>query len=255
MPMLKRPDGEIYYEEYGQGYPILLFAPGGMRSRIEMWHSPAGTPPKNWNDWTQVLADGYRVIAMDQRNAGRSRTAIEADHGWQTYAADHLALMDHLGFRRFHTLGGCIGGSFCLKLCEIAPDRVTSAVLQNPIGLHPEFPEYFPKGFVEWTREQRAERPELDEAAMRSFGRNMWGGEFVFCVSRDFVKRCPVPTFLLPGNDKAHPAATAEELAELLPGVEVLDDWRGPEHLDQQLRRVRAFLDRHTPQEARARAA
>ena len=134
MPVLKRPDGEIHYEEYGQGYPILLFAPGGMRSRAEMWHDPAGGPPRPWSDWTQSLAGSYRVIAMDQRNAGRSRTAIEADHGWHTYAADHLALMDHLGFRQFHTLGGCIGGSFCLKLCEIAPDRVTAAVLQNPIG-------------------------------------------------------------------------------------------------------------------------
>ena len=124
MPVLKRPDGEIHYEEYGQGYPILLFAPGGMRSRAEMWHDPAGGPPRPWSDWTQSLAGSYRVIAMDQRNAGRSRTAIEADHGWHTYAADHLALMDHLGFRQFHTLGGCIGGSFCLKLCEVAPDRV-----------------------------------------------------------------------------------------------------------------------------------
>ena len=94
MPVLRRPDGEIYYEEYGQGYPILLFAPGGMRSRAEMWHDPVDGPPRPWSDWTQSLAGSYRVIAMDQRNAGRSRTAIEANHGWNTYAADHLALMD-----------------------------------------------------------------------------------------------------------------------------------------------------------------
>ena len=75
MPVLKRPDGEIHYEEYGQGYPILLFAPGGMRSRAEMWHDPAGGPPRSWSDWTKSLAGSYRVIAMDQRNAGRSRTA------------------------------------------------------------------------------------------------------------------------------------------------------------------------------------
>lgn len=255
MPVLKRQDAEIHYEEYGRGYPILLFAPGGMRSRSEMWHAPAGGPPRSWNDWTQALANNYHVVAMDQRNAGRSRGAIEADHGWHTYAADHLALMDHLGCERFHTLGGCIGASFCLKLCEIAPERVTAAVLQNPIGLHPEFPEYFREGVAEWTREQRAERPELDETAMRAFGQNMWGGEFVFSVSRDFVRRCPVPTFLLPGSDKPHPAVTAAELAELLPGVEVLQDWRGPEHLDEQRRRVLAFLDKHTPREARARAA
>ncbi len=247
MPVLRREDAEIYYEEYGQGFPILLFAPGGMRSRSEMWHSPPGGPPRSWNDWTEVLAGHFRVVAMDQRNAGRSRAGIAADHGWHTYAADHLALMGHLGHQRFHTLGGCIGASFCLKLCEMVPQRVASAVLQNPIGLHPEFPEYFPEGFVEWTHEQCAVRPELDEVAMRGFGRNMWGGEFVFSVSRDFVRRCPVPTFLLPGSDKPHPAATAAELAVLLPGVEVLQDWKGPEHLDAQCSRVLEFLEKHTP--------
>ena len=33
-------------------------------------------------------------------------------------------------------MGGCIGGSYCLTLCELAPERIAAAVLQNPIGLH-----------------------------------------------------------------------------------------------------------------------
>ena len=140
MSVLKLEDAEIYYEVSGTGYPVLLFAPGGMRSRSEMWHAPPDGPPRVWNDWTEVLAGNFRVVAMDQRNAGRSRGAIEADHGWHTYAADQLALMDHLGIERCHTLGGCIGSSFCLMLCEIASERISAAVLQNPIGVHPEFP-------------------------------------------------------------------------------------------------------------------
>jgi pimeloyl-ACP methyl ester carboxylesterase len=247
MAVLQRPDGEIHYEEYGQGFPILLFAPGGLRSRIEMWHHPANGPRRVWNDWTEVLAGQYRVIAMDQRNAGRSRCDIRADHGWHTYAEDHLALMDHLGHRRFHTLGGCIGGSFCLKLCEMAPDRVTSAVLQNPIGLHPGHPEYFPDSHVEWVKEQRAARPHLDEGEMLAFGRNMWNHDLVFCVDRAFIRRCAVPALLLPGTDIPHPAATSAELEALLPGVEVVRDWRGPDHMDNQRARVMDFLARHTP--------
>jgi hypothetical protein len=43
MPMLQRPDGEVYHEEFGNGFPILLFAPGGLKSRLEMWHHPAAT--------------------------------------------------------------------------------------------------------------------------------------------------------------------------------------------------------------------
>ncbi len=249
MPMLERDDAEIYFEEYGHGFPVLLFAPGGMRSRSEMWHAPASGSPRSWQDWTEVLASRYRVVAMDQRNAGRSRGAIEADHGWATYAADHLALMDHLGIAQFHTLGGCIGGSFCLKLCEMVPERVTAAVLQNPIGLHPDFPTYFPDSFAEWSNEQRAARPDLNEAALRRFGENMWSGTFVFSVSRDFVRRCTVPALVLPGDDTPHPAVTGRELAETLPNVETLHDWKGPAHLDEQRRRVLAFFDKHTPGE------
>jgi pimeloyl-ACP methyl ester carboxylesterase len=247
MPVLKRDDAEIYFEEFGSGYPVLLFAPGGLRSRIEMWHAPAEGPARPWNDWTEELESRYRVIAMDQRNAGRSRGALASDHGWHTYAADHLALMDHLGFKRFHTLGGCIGSSYCLKLCEIAPERVSCAVLQNPIGLHPEFPEYFPESHAAWAKEQRAARPELDDAAVQSFGRNMWGRDFVFSVTRDFVRRCPVPCLVLPGDDTPHPAVTGAELVELLPGVEQLKAWKGPKHLDEQCERVIGFLEKHTP--------
>jgi pimeloyl-ACP methyl ester carboxylesterase len=247
MPVLKRDDAEIYFEEFGSGYPVLLFAPGGLRSRIEMWHASADGPPRPWNDWTDELASRYRVIAMDQRNAGRSRGAIAADHGWRTYAADHLALMDHLGFKQFHTLGGCIGASYCLTLCEIAPERVSAAVLQNPIGLHPEFPNYFPESHAAWAKEQHAARPDLDAGAVEAFGRNMWERDFVFSVTRDFVRRCSVPCLVLPGTDTPHPAVIGAELAELLPNAERLDKWKGPEHLDDQCERVIVFLEMHTP--------
>ncbi len=246
MSMLKLKDAEIYYEEYGKGYPVLLFAPGGMRSRTELWHAPTDGPPRAWNDWTEALAENYHVIAMDQRNAGRSHGKIEADHGWHTYAADQLALMDHLSIERCHTLGGCIGSSFCLTLCEIAPERISAAVLQNPIGVHPEFPTYFPDGFAKWAEEQRADRPELDAAALDAFGQNLWNGEFVFNVSREFVRSCPTPALVLPGNDTAHPRVIGLEVTELLPNSESLVDWKGPEHIEEQRRRVVAFLEMHT---------
>jgi len=38
------------------------------------------------------------------------------------------------------------------------------------------------------------------------------------------------------------------EVAELLPNSENLADWKGPEHLEEQRRRVVAFLEMHTPQ-------
>jgi pimeloyl-ACP methyl ester carboxylesterase len=246
MPMLERPDGHIHYEVHGSGFPVLLFAPGGMRSRIAMWQTPQGGPPRPWVDWTTALpAAGFTAIAMDQRNAGRSLTAIRAEDGWHTYTADHLALMDHLGHRRFAVLGGCIGGTYCLTALQAAPERIPCAVLQNPIGLHPEHPGYFPDSHAEWSVEQRAARPDLSTVALAGFGRNMWDGDFVFGVGRDFVSGCRTPCLLLPGSDIPHPAATSTELAALLPAVEVLQDWRGPAHLAEQEHRVLAFLGRH----------
>ena len=103
---------------------MLLFAPGGLRSR-PVWRCGRRPPTVRqgpWVDWTEALpAAGFTAVAMDQRNAGQSRTDIQADHGWHTYAADHMALMDNLGFGKFHVLGGCIGGSFCLKAVQTAP--------------------------------------------------------------------------------------------------------------------------------------
>ena len=66
MPIFVQGDTELYYEETGEGFPILLFAPGGMRSAISFW---AQSP---WNP-IEALSDHFRVIAMDQRNAGRSK--------------------------------------------------------------------------------------------------------------------------------------------------------------------------------------
>ena len=64
MPTFERDGVSLYYEEFGSGYPLLLFAPGGMRSAIDFWHRSPFDP-------TREFATDFRVIAMDQRNAGR----------------------------------------------------------------------------------------------------------------------------------------------------------------------------------------
>jgi hypothetical protein len=67
------------------------------------------------------------------------------------------------------------------------------------------------------------------------FAPNMFGGEFVVSVSRDFVSRCPTPLLLQPGTDT--PA----------PNLEIQKDWRAPTHLAESIRRVTDFLARQTP--------
>ena len=248
MPMLKTADAEIYYEEHGAGFPLLIFAPGGLRSELAFWHSspssPGAAPP--WMNPMADLAGKFRVVAMDQRNAGKSTGTVAAAHGWDTYARDHLALMDHLGIERAHVMGGCIGASFCLKLCQMAPQRIAAAVLQNPIG-HDNNRAVFANLVKTWVDGLKAKGRPLDESVVASFGRNMFAGDFVFSVSRDFVRGCTIPMLLMPGDDAPHPAAVAAEIGRLAPNLETMQAWKGPEHLKAAIARVRDFLERHTP--------
>jgi pimeloyl-ACP methyl ester carboxylesterase len=241
MAMFERPDANLYYEVHGSGFPILLFAPGGLRSAVGFW-SIANAP---WMDPRIALSDRFTVVAMDQRNAGQSVADVQPDHGWHTFAADHFALMDHLGFGRFHVMGGCIGGSYCFEAIEHDPARVAAAVLQNPIGLG-DNRDVWDGALKDYAETVRARDPGISQAAIDSFGRNMFDGDFVFSVTRDFVKECRTPLFLQPGTDKPHPAQTSAEIAELAPDIEVQAEWRGPDHLAESIRRVGDFLERHS---------
>jgi pimeloyl-ACP methyl ester carboxylesterase len=244
MPTYTRDGIEIYYEEYGNGYPLMLFAPGGVRSTISFWHSTPETP-RAWMDPTVVLSAKFRVIAMDQRNAGQSRAPIRAGDGWQNYADDHLALMDHLGIKRCHVMGGCIGSSFSLTLCERAPQRISAAVLQNPIGFANNR-HVFAETFGAWAKAMRERDPTLDQATLDAFSKNMFGGDFVFSVGRNAVSHCAVPLLVMPGDDPPHPAAIGEEIGRLAPKAEMHREWKGPAHLAGTVARVAAFLTRYT---------
>ena len=242
MSIFNRGDVSLYYEESGpsDGYPVLLIAPGGMRSRVSFWH---GSP----FDPTVELAAGFRVIAMDQRNAGNSRAPIGEADSWSVYRDDQLALLDHLGIARCHIMGGCIGCSYCLALLEAAPERPTAAVLQNPIGISNGNRPAFRDMFDDWANELQRQRPEIDAAQLRAFGKRMFGGEFVFSVSREVVRQCRAPLLVLAGDDNFHPTATAAEIARLAPRAELLLTWKTPDVVPETVKRVRSFLQAHTP--------
>jgi pimeloyl-ACP methyl ester carboxylesterase len=111
MPTLKVPDGEVYYEVHGSGFPLMIFAPGGLRSELAFWrHSPSNPSLSAvWMDPMAVLGKKYRILAMEQPNAGRSLTRITAIDDWHTYAGDQLALADHLGSIGFMLWGAASG--------------------------------------------------------------------------------------------------------------------------------------------------
>ena len=151
MAVMAIEGGQIRYEVYGTGFPVLCFAPGALRSELSFWWSSSRHPGQTpgWMDPTKALAPDFKVIAMDQRNAGGSLGPVGASDGWELYARDHLALLDHLGVERCHLLGACIGVTFALKLCELAPDRIASMALMQPIGRVPENVAYTQKQLAE----------------------------------------------------------------------------------------------------------
>src|SRR5258707_13195223 len=163
MPFLPIPDGQIHYEVHGSGYPVLLFAPGFLSSRIERWRTNPARPgvPQDFLDPIATLASRFTLIALDIRNAGRSRGKIGPDADWRAYTADHLALLDHLDIARCHVMGACIGVSFALALAEARPGLVSAMVLQNPIGLSARNRAALDGEFAAWV-EQVKGFPEID---------------------------------------------------------------------------------------------
>ncbi len=249
MPVFERDGAHIHYDVYGEGYPLLLFAPGGMNSVAQLWKERPGSPGERlpWINPTTELSADFQVVAMDQRNAGRSSAPVTSQDGWGSFTVDHLALMDHLNLDRVHVMGGCIGSSYCLGLGQAAPDRVTAAVLQNPIGLSADNRPAFLDMFDSWAVDLGGRRADVTEDALAALRHSMFGGDFVFSVDRDFVRSCPIPLLVLAGNDQFHPRPVAQEIAELAPDAELVLDWTSPAHHDETRDRIRSFLLAHTP--------
>jgi pimeloyl-ACP methyl ester carboxylesterase len=242
MPSFQNGDATIYYEEYGQGFPVLTFAPGGMMSTIDFWRRPASPV-----DPTKLFAPDFRVIAMDQRNAGgKSHAPIHDTDGWHSFASDHVALLDHLNIDQCHLYGQCIGGPFILSLLKLQPQRFACAILAQPIGRHGPLPAEKSGNFTTWA-EGLDGHPEATPEVLDRYYRNLYEPDFAYSVDRDFVAACQTPCLVLAGNDEAHPFAIAEEIALLLPNGEFIPEWKSGEPLAAASARMQRFLADHTP--------
>lgn len=248
MSTLELAASRIHYEVHGNGYPVLLFAPGFLSSRIERWRTNPARPgqPQDFLDPIAGLSSEFRTIALDIRNAGQSRGAVGADDDWRSYTGDHLALIDHLGVTRCHVMGACIGVSFALALAQARPGLVTALVLQNPIGLSDRNRAALTAEFNVWV-EQVKSFPGIDASRLGDFNQRLFGGDFLFAVSREFVAGCDVPMLIMPGDDLVHPAEISAEIATLAPRAEMLAPWKGSAYKDAAMQRVKEFFVAHRP--------
>jgi len=237
----------IRYEEAGSGFPLLLIAGGGLNSVM------AGLPRSPFDPIAEFKGE-YRCIYADLRNAnaGQSSGPLEIDRPWDSFADDHLGLMDHLGIDKFMVLGFCIGGPFIWNLLKRAPNRVVAAVPAQPVGFRPEMPTVlYDGGMTGWGPEFVKRRPEITMAMVEKFLTKMFrtDADFVFTVTRDFVRSCQTPVLVLPDDVPAHSLAVAMECAMLAPKAEVsMFPWKEPkERIPLAVRQIRSFLRAHRP--------
>jgi len=227
---------KLYYEIAGAGRPLVLLHAGLADSRM-------------WDDQFSAFAEHCRVVRYDLRGFGKSTLPTSEPY---SYADDLKMLLDHLGIRQFLFFGNCIGGSFALKLMERAPERIAAAVLSQPIGHRPENPDVmYNLSRDVWAKEFRERRPDVSMETIERYLHNLFRArpDFVYSVSREFVRHCQTPMLVLPDDTPAHAYQTAIDVASLAPNAEItVYPWKDPPELKARtINRVRAFLKAHVP--------
>ena len=236
----------ICYEDLGTGPPLLLIAGGGLNGTIQNLTDKSPFNP------VEQFSSKYRCIMMDLRNAntGKSSGPLEIERPWDAYSDDQISLMDHLGIDKFMVLGFCIGGPFIWNLLRRIPDRVVAAVLVQPSGFRPEIPDLFYQNNIEgWAPQLCKSRPDISMEMAEEFLEKMYrtNADFVFTVSREFVRGCETPVLILPDDVPGHPYAVAMESALLAPNAQVsLYPWKEPmDRIPLAIRHIRTFLSDH----------
>jgi pimeloyl-ACP methyl ester carboxylesterase len=248
MPFYERGPVRIHYEEVGSGFPLLLIPGGGLNSALSSWQTASPFNPM------ERYKDDFRCICADLRNAnpGLSSGPLEIDRPWDAYTDDQLGLMDHLGIREFLVMGFCIGGPMIHNLIRRAPERVVAAAMMQPSGSRPEMRDLFYQNNIKgWGPALCEKRPDVTMGMVHDFLTSMYTNraDFVFTVSRDFVRSIETPLLIAPDDVPAHPYKVAMEVASLAPKAEVtIYPWKdSPAHIDEVVEHARRFLKAHEP--------
>jgi len=115
MPSVKVNDINMYYEIHGDGETLVMIV--GL-----------GTDISEWDGIIRWLAKKYKVLAFDNRGAGRTDKP-DAPYSIETMAHDTAGLMQALGIEQAHILGISMGGRIALALALRQPKRVKKLIL------------------------------------------------------------------------------------------------------------------------------
>jgi hypothetical protein len=138
-----------------------------------------------------------------------------------------------------------------------APDRVVAAVFCQTVGHRPEDPTVmYRSGKETWAPDFMKRRPDVSTEAIEQYLHNLYAvqPDFLYSVSRDFIRSCRTPMLVLPDDIPAHPLQTSIDVASLAPNAEItVFPWKEPAELKERtVNRVRNFLNTHVPMRAAA---
>jgi 3-oxoadipate enol-lactonase len=230
MPLTLVNDIELYYESHGSGDPLLLV--GGL-----------GLAVSEMQPLIEALAAGHRVIAVDNRGAGRSAKP-PGPYAIEQMAGDLAALTAHLGLSRAHVLGISMGGRIALALALERPGLVDRLVLVST-GARTARRRWRVRLGMAISRLPglRGKDPQARHALIAQFRAS---GQFD-CTGR--LGEITRPTLIVHGRaDRIAPAALAKDMHARIPGSRCvfLDGGHlialAPQHRERVVTIVRDFL-------------
>ena len=238
-------DAKLYYESTGSGRPVLLVMGLGMAAT-------------GWWRTIPVLAERLRVLAFDNRGAGRSELT-PGPYSIAQMAGDAVAVLDAAGEESAFVYGISMGGMIAQEIALRYPERVRALVLgaSTPGGIGHELPDEAMLAFLErrvamppeeavWasvpynygkaTRERHAHRIGEDVVQRLRFPieRDGYRAQLAAAWGHDAagrLKEIGVPTLVLHGSDdRMIPVANGHRLAASIAGAQ-LKVFKGAGHL------------------------
>lgn len=227
MPVIDSEGLDIYFEEFGQGQPLLLIHGLGSSSR-------------DWELQIPEFEQHFRVIAVDLRGHGRSDKPL-GSYSMRQFAGDAVQVLRALGAVPAHVLGISLGGMVAFQLALDFPDLIDKLVIVNSV------PELRPRNLADrlgfWQRlliirlsgmekmgEVLAKRflPRPEQEALREIFIRRWSendkaaylaslkSAFGWSV-RDRLREIKTPTLVIGAEEDYFSTALKEDYTALMP--------------------------------------